>query len=68
MIEIQKNKNSINSKADTKHLSKIYHNIIKLKKGIFLLITNIRKKIITKIQIFHAPNQSRTVVLILQAD
>jgi hypothetical protein len=29
MIEIQKNQNNINSKADTKHLSKIYYNIIK---------------------------------------
>lgn len=29
MIEIQRNSKSINSKTDTKHLSKIYHNIIK---------------------------------------
>ena len=29
MIEIQRNHNSINSKADTKQLSKIYYNIIK---------------------------------------
>ena len=28
MIEIQKSKNTINAKTDTKYLSKIYHNII----------------------------------------
>lgn len=29
MIEIQKNKKCVNAKADTKQLSRIYHNLIK---------------------------------------